>query len=42
MSALKDALRLEAFVTSKLKDIASTCEEPGAEGNNYNDYHVSK
>lgn len=40
LSALKDALRLEAHVTRKLRDIASTCEEPGQEGSNFNDYHL--
>lgn len=40
VSALKDALKLEAHVTRKLRDIASTCEEPGAEGMNFNDYHL--
>jgi hypothetical protein len=41
VTALKDALKLEAHVTRKLRDIAATCEEPGQEGENFNDYHVS-
>lgn len=40
VTALKDALKLEAHVTRKLRDIASTCEEPGQEGENFNDYHL--
>ena len=40
ISALKDALKLEAHVTRKLRDIAAACEDPGQEGNNFNDYHV--
>ena len=42
VTALKDALKLEAHVTRKLRDIATTCEEPGQEGENFNDYHVSR
>lgn len=41
VSALKEALSLEARVTRKLRDIAITCEAPGAEAKNFNDYHVS-
>lgn len=41
LSALKDALKLEAHVTRKIRDIASTCEEPGRESQDFNDYHVS-
>lgn len=40
LSALKDALKLEAHVTRKIRDIASTCEDPGRDGQDYNDYHV--
>jgi len=38
---LKDALKLEAHVTRKIRDIATTCEEPGRDGQDFNDYHVS-
>lgn len=41
LSALKDALSLEASVTRKLRDIAIICEAPGQEAQNFNDYHVS-
>jgi len=41
LSALKDALKLEAHVTRKIRDIASICEEPGRDGSDFNDYHVS-
>jgi len=41
MSALKDALKLEAHVTRKIRDIASVCEDPGRDGQDFNDYHVS-
>lgn len=40
VTALRDALKLEAHVTRKLRDIAATCEEPGQEGENFNDYHL--
>ncbi|VVC45239.1 Hypothetical protein CINCED_3A002557 [Cinara cedri] len=40
LSALKDALKLEAHVTRKIRDIASTCEEPGRDGQDFNDYHL--
>lgn len=40
LSALKDALTLEAHVTRKTRDIASTCEDPERD-DNFNDYHVS-
>lgn len=40
VSALKDALSLEASVTRKLRDIASICEAPGQEAQNFNDYHL--
>lgn len=39
-SALKDALKLEASVTRKLRDIAITCEAPGKEAQDFNDYHL--
>lgn len=43
--ALKDALKLEASVTEKIRDVIITCEEPknvnpaNPSKNNYNDYH---
>ncbi|CAI6352589.1 unnamed protein product [Macrosiphum euphorbiae] len=40
LSALKDALKLEAHVTRKIRDIATTCEEPGRDGQDFNDYHL--
>lgn len=40
LSALKDALKLEAHVTRKVRDIASVCEEPGLGGQDFNDYHL--
>ena len=39
VSALKDALKLEAKVTDKIRDIVSVCEDPGE--SKFNDYHVS-
>lgn len=43
LSALKDALSLEAQVTRKIRDIAIKCEAPNPESSssNFNDYHVS-
>jgi len=38
VSALKDALRLEAKVTNKIRDIVSVCEDPGE--SKFNDYHL--
>jgi len=40
VSALKDALKLEAFVTGKIKDVIKVCEAPQEAGNNVNDYHL--
>jgi len=40
ISALKDALKLEAHVTRKLREIIITCEDPGTEAGNFNDYHL--
>lgn len=40
VSALKDALRLEAFVTKKIRDVIAVCESP-KDATNFNDYHVS-
>lgn len=40
ITAVKQALSLEASVTQKLRNIAITCEDPGKEGDNVNDYHV--
>lgn len=37
MSALKDALRLEAEVTKKIRKVISICEDNTV----FNDYHVS-
>ncbi|XP_046687831.1 ferritin subunit [Homalodisca vitripennis] len=37
VDALKAALDLETKVTSKIRDIITTCEEPS---NKYNDYHL--
>lgn len=41
LSAIKDALILEAQVTRKIRDIAFTCETSEQDGKNFNDYHVS-
>lgn len=38
LSALKDALKLEASVTKKIKHVIKACEND----NGANDYHVSK
>lgn len=38
VSALKDALVLEASVTKKIRDVIKSCESP--EGSDYNDYHL--
>lgn len=40
ITALKNALKLEAHVTRKLVDIAKICEDPGQDGEHWNDYHV--
>lgn len=40
VTALKDALKLEAFVTKSIHDVIKVCEEPKEEGNGYNDYHL--
>lgn len=40
ITALKNALKLEAHVTRKLVDIAKICEDPGQEGEHWNDYHI--
>ncbi|KAJ8956756.1 hypothetical protein NQ314_006630 [Rhamnusium bicolor] len=37
VSALKDALRLEATVTKKIRDVIKVCEDNSA---HYNDYHL--
>ncbi|XP_057652185.1 ferritin subunit-like [Diorhabda carinulata] len=36
VSALKDALKLEATVTKKIRDVIRVCED----ATNYNDYHL--
>lgn len=38
VAALKDALKLEAHVTNKIRDIIITCETPT--GSDFNDYHL--
>ncbi|KAF5301826.1 hypothetical protein FQA39_LY10611 [Lamprigera yunnana] len=38
LSALKDALKLEAFVTKSIHDVVKKCEEPSDGG--FNDYHL--
>lgn len=41
ITALRDALKLEAHVTRKIRDIIKVCEEPPTkEGEPFNDYHV--
>ncbi|KAF2879211.1 hypothetical protein ILUMI_26966 [Ignelater luminosus] len=40
VSALKDALKLEASVTRKIHDVIKVCEDPQNAGNNFNDYHL--
>lgn len=40
VTALKDALQLEAKVTKKIREVIVVCEEP-KDPTNYNDYHVS-
>lgn len=40
MTALKDALKLEAEVTNHIRDIVQVCEDP-KDGSEFNDYHVS-
>jgi ferritin len=39
IDALKDALKLEAHVTRKIRDIIAACENP-SDGSGINDYHV--
>lgn len=39
VDALKDALSLEANVTSKIRDIITACENP-SDGSGFNDYHL--
>ncbi|XP_034235437.1 ferritin subunit [Thrips palmi] len=38
VSALKDALKLEASVTNNIRDIVAVCEDPGE--SKFNDYHL--
>ncbi|XP_018328276.1 ferritin subunit [Agrilus planipennis] len=40
ISALRDALRLEAKVTNKIRDVIKVCEDPQLAENNFNDYHL--
>jgi ferritin heavy chain len=40
LDALKDALKLEAHVTRKIRDIIIACENPTDDGKGFNDYHV--
>lgn len=40
VSALRDALRLEAFVTKKIREVIAVCESP-KDAADFNDYHVS-
>jgi len=40
IDALKDALKLEAHVTRKIRDIIAACEDPTGDGSGVNDYHV--
>lgn len=40
VSALKDALKLEAHVTRKIRDIIIACEDPTGDGKGFNDYHL--
>jgi hypothetical protein len=40
LDALKDALKLEAHVTRKIRDIIIACENPSDDGKGFNDYHV--
>jgi ferritin len=40
IEALKDALKLEAHVTRKIRDIIIACENPSGDGSGFNDYHV--
>jgi ferritin heavy chain len=40
IDALKDALKLEAHVTRKIRDIITVCENPSSDGTGFNDYHV--
>jgi len=40
IDALKDALKLEAHVTRKIRDIIAACEDPTGDGSGVNDYHL--
>ena len=40
IDALKDALKLEAHVTRKIRDIIAACDNPSGDGSGFNDYHV--
>lgn len=39
-SALRDALKLEAKVTKKIREVIKVCENPNFVENNFNDYHL--
>lgn len=41
VSALKDALKLEALVTKSIRKVIAACENSTTESSTYNDYHVS-
>jgi len=40
IDALKDALKLEAHVTRKIRDIIASCDNPSGDGSGFNDYHL--
>jgi len=40
IDALKGALKLEADVTRKIRDIIAACEDPTGDGSGVNDYHL--
>jgi len=40
VDALKDALKLEATVTGKIRDIIAACDNPSGDGSGFNDYHL--
>jgi len=40
IDALKDALKLEAHVTRKIRDIIAACEDPTGDGSGVNDYNL--
>jgi len=40
LDALKGALKMEAYVTEKIRDIIAACEGPSGVENGFNDYHL--